>query len=153
MKTNPTLTLISFAAIIALIFNSYLIYVSQNKGEPNANQQAQVVTVDIDAVFDRHGGRLKLQKEIDSKAKAFTDEIEQLKKQSVGTAAALEKKRIAISGMEDPEARQKEQASLIEEIKKLRKFELEVAEKARGYQEQIAKDSADAASSIPEPEP
>ena len=148
MKTNPTLTLISFAAIIALIFNSYLIYVSQNKGEPNANQQAQVVTVDIDAVFDRHGGRLKLQKEIDSKAKAFTDEIEQLKKQSVGTAAALEKKRIAISGMEDPEARQKEQASLIEEIKKLRKFELEVAEKARGYQEQIAKDSADAASSI-----
>ena len=104
--------------------------------------------MDIDAVFDRHGGRLKLQKEIDSKAKAFTDEIEQLKKQSVETAAALEKKRIAISGMEDPEARQKEQASLIEEIKKLRKFELEVAEKARGYQEQIAKDSADAASSI-----
>lgn len=148
MKSNLLFTLVSFTAIIALIFNSYLIYVSQNKSEPDLGRQARVVTVDIDAVFNSHNGRLNLQQQVDIRAKAFTDEIEKLKKQSIETAAALEKKRLASGQIEDPEARQKEQASLVDEVRKLRKFELEVTEKARGYQDQVAKASAVAAASI-----
>ena len=83
MKSNLLFTLVSFTAIIALIFNSYLIYVSQNKSEPDLGRQARVVTVDIDAVFNSHNGRLNLQQQVDIRAKAFTDEIEKLKKQSI----------------------------------------------------------------------
>ncbi len=148
MRPNLFIASVSFAAIIALTFNSYTIYVSQNKLSPDLNRQGRVVTVDIDAVFDSHNGRLKLQQEVDIKAKAFTDEIEELKKKSIETAASLEKKRLAIGQIEDLEARQKEQAGLVDEVRKLRKFELEVAEKARGYQDQVAKASAVAAASI-----
>jgi Skp family chaperone for outer membrane proteins len=81
-------------------------------------------------------------------AKAFADKIEELKKKSVETAATLEKKRLAIAQIEDAQARKKEQASLIDDVRNLRKFEMEVAEKARDYQSQIAKASAEAATSI-----
>lgn len=148
MKINLLLALVSVVAVTALGVNSYLLYVSEDTAGATLHQPGKAVTVDVDAVFNSHRGRLKLQEEIDIKAKAFTDEIEQLKKQSVETAAVLEKKRKALDDIEDPEARQREQASLVDEIKKLRKFELEVAQKARGYQDQIAKDSAAAAAGI-----
>jgi len=107
-----------------------------------------VVTVDVDAVFKSHNGRLKLQEEIDIKAQAFTNEIEQYKKRSAETASVLEEKRKALTNIEDEEERLKLKAELIEEIKGLRKFELDVAEKARSFQDQITKDSATAAASI-----
>lgn len=148
MKSNLLFTLISTAAIIALIFNSYLIYVFKDALEPDSNRPARIVTVDIDAIFESHHGRLKLQQKVDMQAKAFADKIEELKKKSVETAATLEKKRLAIAQIEDAQARKKEQASLIDDVRNLRKFEMEVAEKARDYQSQIAKASAEAATSI-----
>jgi Skp family chaperone for outer membrane proteins len=148
MKSNLLFTLISTAAIIALIFNSYLIYVFKDALEPDSNRPARIVTVDIDAIFESHHGRLKLQQKVDTQAKAFADKIEELKKKSVETAATLEKKRLAIAQIEDAQARKKEQASLIDDVRNLRKFEMEVAEKARDYQSQIAKASAEAATSI-----
>jgi Skp family chaperone for outer membrane proteins len=148
MKSNLLFTLISTAAIIALIFNSYLIYVFKDALEPDLDRPARIVTVDIDAIFESHHGRLKLQQKVDTQAKAFADKIEELKKKSVETAATLEKKRLAIAQIEDAQARKKEQASLIDDVRNLRKFEMEVAEKARDYQSQIAKASAEAAASI-----
>jgi Skp family chaperone for outer membrane proteins len=148
MKSNLLFTLISTAAIIALIFNSYLIYVFKDALEPDLDRPARIVTVDIDAIFESHHGRLKLQQKVDTQAKAFADKIEELKKKSVETAATLEKKRLAIAQIEDAQARKKEQASLIDDVRNLRKFEMEVAEKARDYQSQIAKASAEAATSI-----
>lgn len=151
MKTNPLLTLLSVAAVTALAFNSYLLFASKGKeaviSQP-VSSPVTAVTVDVDAVFKSHSGRLKLQEEIDAKAKVFTNEIEQFKNSSKKTAAELEVKRKALSEIVDEVERRKQQAELVEGIKGLRKFELEVAKKARAYQEQIAKDSAMAAASI-----
>ncbi len=151
MKTNPLLTLLSIAAVTALAFNSYLLFASKGKevivSQP-ANNPVTAVTVDVDAVFKSHSGRLTLQEDIDAKAQVFTNEIEQFKTRSKETATVLEAKRKALSEILDEGERLKQQAELVEGIKELRKFELEVAKKARGYQEQIAKDSAMAAASI-----
>jgi len=148
MKTNLLLIITCCVAVAALAMNSYVIYTNENKITEKASPPPRIVTVDVDAVFDSHRGRQKLQQEIDAKAKTFTNEIEGLKKRSTEIAEALEKKRKTLLEIQDPEERQRQQSALVEEIKELRKFELEVARKSKDYQDQITRDSAKAAASI-----
>ncbi|GEM_PF-3785640 len=147
MKINNLFKLTVVALVVLLVANCFLLYALTNKSSAK-KPKVTFATVDLDAVFSQHKDRLASQQEIDKQALIYTQEIEELKKQSLERAQELEAERKNLLEMKDEAKKAETEKALIEEIKKLRQFELSVAEKARSYKDDISKQSSAAAAKI-----
>jgi len=146
MKANNTLKALLVLIILGLIANAVVAGISS--WNDFSKSESNIVTVDVDTVFENHKGRLNRQQEIDEKAEDYTKEIEALQQQSVKRAAVLEEKRKTVIAITDQAEKAEAEKALVEEIKGLREFEVEVSERAKKYKKVIEQESVVAASGI-----